>query len=950
MSPGSDAVNLSKLYRLKEDGSNWAAYRDRTTDHLKGKGLRSHLNGRVKKPIEIVERFNNSTNAIQYFQPSDAAFATPLTDDDIEKFEVAACEYDKNEGIGSDVLNNTLPTSIYREIQTYKTLAEKWSALSSMFEHRGNVVQFDILARLQNARYQGGSMRSFLSQLTEWRNQLLDNDYTLSDSQFVTYITSSLAPNTEYRTLISAIEGAAEISNASLTSEVLKRRLIAEHEARNGINSNATTSASGSTALAASHSKDTKGGKKKKTEYHCTICNVNGHSKERCYAEGGGRHDQAPEWYKKKQAERLAQEPKNANAATTSTAAKSSYTCVVEGFPRSFNPIALSASKTPDNYQGIILDCGASDHFTPYRHLLTNFVELREHTRVADNRATFVEGRGTMVVEIPMGNGQPSTTLTLTNVYCVPSFVFTLISTTRMDLAGYGILQKGGMATITAPDNTTIGRVPLTRGLYRVTDPLGGSDGSGPLRANSITMSLMDFHIVMGHRSFGDLKRMIEGGMVEGIKVKDLSGAPPICRTCVEAKAIRKPFKESKSPHPTVYAQEISSDVWGPASVESIGRKNYFVLFIDRFSHETLVYFLRNKSDTFDAYQQYEAWVRVQRDASIKVLRSDRGGEYLGAEFTSHLKHKGTIRKLTTHDSPQSNGIAERAMGVHVSTARALLIQSKLPTFLWAEAIRFSVWLHNRQFTTSVPTLKTPYEIVTGSKPNLSTLHPWGAKVLVKDLKAGKLQSRVREGRYLGPDEESLGSRIYWEGKRSITVEREVFFNIPDAGSVSVEGETGSDNEDDEFVYLFNDSTSNNRQPQPALHFPQEDDDQPGEYAADDDVAPPPSPPPNPPPSQPSFDYGEEDGDERDTPRSIKLSTNPVFHARTKHIDIHFHFIRQTITSRDLQLVYCPTDAMVADIMTKQLARVKFTKFRKMMGVFGPEELVTSDARIEGEC
>jgi hypothetical protein len=83
---------------------------------------------------------------------------------------------------------------------------------------------------------------------------------------------------------------------------------------------------------------------------------------------------------------------------------------------------------------------------------------------------------------------------------------------------------------------------------------------------------------------------------------------------------------------------------------------------------------------------------------------------------------------------------------------------------------------------------------------------------------------------------------------------------------------------------------------------------------------------------------------------AIKLSTNPVFHARTKHIDIHFHFIRQTITSRDLQLVYCPTDVMVADIMTKPLARVKFAQFRKMMGVFGPNESIDSDARIEGEC
>ncbi|RXW13588.1 hypothetical protein EST38_g12267 [Candolleomyces aberdarensis] len=234
----------------------------------------------------------------------------------------------------------------------------------------------------------------------------------------------------------------------------------------------------------------------------------------------------------------------------------------------------------------------------------------------------------------------------------------------------------------------------------------------------------MDFHIVMGHRSFGDLRKMIEAGMVDGIKVKDLTGTPPTCRVCVEAKAVQKPFRESKSLHPTAYTQEVSTDVWGPASVESIGRRLYFTLFIDRYSHETCVFFLRHKSDTFDAYQRYEAWVRVQRDTKIKTLRLDRGGEYLGADFTSYLEHNGTVRKLTTHDSPQSNGIAECAMGVHVSTARALLIHSRLPTCLWAEAIRYSVWLHNRQFTSAVPTLKTPLEISTGARPNLSNLQP----------------------------------------------------------------------------------------------------------------------------------------------------------------------------------------------------------------------------------
>ncbi|KAJ2934236.1 hypothetical protein H1R20_g2848, partial [Candolleomyces eurysporus] len=223
--------------------------------------------------------------------------------------------------------------------------------------------------------------------------------------------------------------------------------------------------------LTASCLKDTKGGKKKKKlEYFCTIYNIKGHSKERCYAEGGGKAHPAPEWYKKKQAERLAQEGKTSNAALTATTSKTAnvllttYSCVAKGLSHSFSPVAMSA--TTNKYQGIILDCSMSDHFTPHHHLLTNSIEIQEHTRVANNHTTYVAGKGTMVVELPMGSGQPPTKLTLNNVYCVPSFVYTLILTTHMDLAGYTIFQKGGLSTITAPDLKVIGQVPLIRGLY----------------------------------------------------------------------------------------------------------------------------------------------------------------------------------------------------------------------------------------------------------------------------------------------------------------------------------------------------------------------------------------------------------------------------------------------------------------------------------------------------
>ena len=65
----------------------------------------------------------------------------------------------------------------------------------------------------------------------------------------------------------------------------------------------------------------------------------------------------------------------------------------------------------------------------------------------------------------------------------------------------------------------------------------------------------------------------------------------------------------------------------------------------------------------------------------------------------------------------------------------------------------------------------------------------------------------------------------------------------------------------------------------------------------------------------------------------IALSRNPTSHSRAKHIDIRHHFIRERVASGEVELRYCATGEMVADIFTKQLPRDKFEYFRGRLGV-----------------
>ena len=70
-----------------------------------------------------------------------------------------------------------------------------------------------------------------------------------------------------------------------------------------------------------------------------------------------------------------------------------------------------------------------------------------------------------------------------------------------------------------------------------------------------------------------------------------------------------------------------------------------------------------------------------------------------------------------------------------------------------------------------------------------------------------------------------------------------------------------------------------------------------------------------------------------DNQSGICLSKNLVFHNRSKHIDIRYHFIRDMVQRGAVRLDHIGADEQVADILTKPLGKVKFLTFRESLGV-----------------
>ena len=68
-----------------------------------------------------------------------------------------------------------------------------------------------------------------------------------------------------------------------------------------------------------------------------------------------------------------------------------------------------------------------------------------------------------------------------------------------------------------------------------------------------------------------------------------------------------------------------------------------------------------------------------------------------------------------------------------------------------------------------------------------------------------------------------------------------------------------------------------------------------------------------------------------DNQGTIALAKNPINHQRSKHIDIKYHYVREAMINKYIELVYVPSENNVSDLMTKASSKVKLSKFSKML-------------------
>ncbi|GKD63281.1 retrovirus-related pol polyprotein from transposon TNT 1-94 [Tanacetum coccineum] len=194
--------------------------------------------------------------------------------------------------------------------------------------------------------------------------------------------------------------------------------------------------------------------------------------------------------------------------------------------------------------------------------------------------------------------------------------------------------------------------------------------------------------------------------------------------------ALGKSKKSSHQPKAEDANQEklylLHMDLCGLMHVESINRKKYILVIVDDYSRFTWVKFLRSKDEAPDAIIKCIKNIQFRLNATICNVRTDNGTEFVNHTLLDFYENVGISHQTYVARTPQQNGIVERRNRTLVEAARTMLIFSKAPMFLWAEAINTACYTQNRSLI-HLCYNKNPYELIHDKKPDLSFLHVFGS-------------------------------------------------------------------------------------------------------------------------------------------------------------------------------------------------------------------------------
>lgn len=626
----------------------------------------------------------------------------------------------------------TIDSSLYVHIKGVQTTHELWKKLKNLFDDTGFTRRISLLRSLISIRLENSaSMTSYVTQIIETSQKLCGTGFNINDEWVASLLLAGLTE--KYSPMIMAIEHCG----IPLTADAIKTKLLDMEESGNGGDSSASNS-SGAFAsykknrnVGSTATKDnTQMSKSKPKTITCYKCKQTGHYRNQCTS--------------------MSKNSSNTNKTEKATS-------------NAFSAVFLNGEFSKSDWY---IDSGASVHLTANEEWLTNVSrDLKVKEIVVANKDK-VPVLCTGDVQITTKTHACEYDITVEGVLCVPKLTTNLLSVSQLISKGNKVSFNSYGCQVFNQAGVLVATASLLNGVYKL-------NMSENCSLAAVMVSSEVWHRRLGHVNSQYLNKMQDA--VQGLTLDSKSDiSKSSCVTCCEGKQSRLPFPKEGS-RSTELLHIVHTDLCGPMENQSIGGSKYFMLFIDDFSRMTYIYFLKTKDEALKCFQQYKAEVENQLNCSIKILRSDNGTEFCNSAFENYLVSHGIVHHKTNPYTPEQNGLSERFNRSVIEKAKCLLFDAGLEKRFWAEAAHTAVYLQNRTVTASL-NYKTPFELWTGRKPDVSHLRVFGSTVMVHVPKQKRLKWDRKSDKCIlvGYSNEVKGYRIYNPKCDVITTSRDV--------------------------------------------------------------------------------------------------------------------------------------------------------------------------------
>jgi len=442
-----------------------------------------------------------------------------------------------------------------------------------------------------------------------------------------------------------------------------------------------------------------------------------------------------------------------------------------------------------------ILDSGCSNHMTSDGSKFITYEKL--NTPVA---FTFANGQKAEAVargdvQLQVGSLQ----ITLKSALHVPASKVNLVSINKIQDTGAQVEFSSGTCKV-YKNSKLLFEAGCRSGLYMIRDISKPSKHTALVTKPTETAQL--WHQRFGHLGYTGLAQLVKDHMVSGMNVRAdefEQAGKEVCQPCVQAKQARLPFPTSTTT--TKQTMElVHMDVCGPMPVQSPGGSRYFATFLDDYSKFSAVVPVNNKSDVPEVVKRTIKQLETQTGHQLKAVRTDRGGEYLNHSLLSYFASKGVLHQTTAPYTPEQNGAAERLNRTLMERVRAMLLNASLQPELWAEAVVTANYIRNRSPTSK--SAKTPWECLTGNKPDVSGMRVFGTRAFVmvpKELRR-KLDPVSEPGIFVGYSASSKAYRVLLDGTNKVVESRDVVFDETARSNtqayIQPDDDSGSDDEE----------------------------------------------------------------------------------------------------------------------------------------------------------